>query len=326
MLHLNTRHLLKGIIMSFLAKLCGYNYEDGALCSPDEMAEALMTYADMLQQGVKARLVIRRDNDGFLTLNAVKTSDLGVGERVRNFFLGTSSLLNVKTVMERIVPHLQSSKKKSKIQKAVVYLNGPLLSKYHTLISFGVSSSPLLQPASTYSSLDRAVPTPFIQKLKNKHQEQIQIFEQFARQNEWYKFRPDVSHYDWWAFPIIITHPNPSSTSRAWAVTAEDIATLQHDPEFMARYRRGVQLVVLSWGWDLEHDHTIPPDIRKPDQQWTGYVIRLGKMADSLRMFGEKELFRRLKTFYEQVVVPYSLSHGASIDSWIRELFARPLP
>ena len=90
----------------------------------------------------------------------------------------------------------------------------------------------------------------------------------------------------------------------------------------MKRYRRCVDLVVQSWGWDLQNDCPIPKGQRKPDQQWTGYGVRLGKMMKSLRFFEERELFQKLKHFFD-AEGHKGLNNKA--NNWIFQGFNTPL-
>lgn len=155
-----------------------------------------------------------------------------------------------------------------------------------------------------------------IKNLKEQHSKQLKLFEQWAESGDWKRFKPEYSHYDWWAFPI--TRPS-SGYGNTYAVNEKEIEALKADTDFMKGYRRGVELVVKSWGWDINRDAQIPESERNSDQTWTGYEVRLGKMGDSLYLFGEKELFEKVKRFYQSVCVPskYPLS------DWVRMIFSR---
>jgi hypothetical protein len=71
------------------------------------------------------------------------------------------------------------------------------------------------------------------------------------------------------------------------------VEELKKDAAFMANYRRAVFLVVQSWGWDLQNNK----DISNATQKWTGYSVRLWKMVESLKFFGEQELYVRVQKF-----------------------------
>lgn len=160
-----------------------------------------------------------------------------------------------------------------------------------------------------------------IQKIKNKNAEQVKLFEAWAAEGRWETFKPKYSHYDWWAFPI----KRPSrGYGYTFAVNEKEIQALKADEVFMRNYRTGVELVVKSWGWDLTKDAPIPQTERTPDQSWTGYEVRLGKMADSLQLFGEQDLYESLKHFFDQVCVPSAEKYP--ISEWVCKLFGRSCP
>jgi hypothetical protein len=69
----------------------------------------------------------------------------------------------------------------------------------------------------------------------------------------------------------------------------------------MKDFRRGVALVAFSWGWDVEKGLSITQP--KNGQEWRGYEVRLRKMADSLFLLGEEELFRSMQTFAKQCTI-----------------------
>lgn len=151
-----------------------------------------------------------------------------------------------------------------------------------------------------------------INHLKLKHHEQIRLFKLWANQNNWKMFTPQYSHYDWWAFPI-----NRSSVGQGekYAVNEAEIELLKSDAEFMKDYRSGVQLVVQSWGWDLARKQ--PVQDKLASQIWSGYGVRLGKIADSLYVFGEKELYLNLQEFFRNVC--QSKINQFPIESWVIE-------
>lgn len=151
-----------------------------------------------------------------------------------------------------------------------------------------------------------------IERVKNKNAEQVQLFQKWASQGDWVRFRPEHSHYDWWAFPI--SRPS-AGHGDDYAVNQHEIEALKADEEFMRNYKKGVDLVVKSWGWDLNQDAPVSPDIKTNDQEWTGYGVRLGKMADSLRLFGEDELYRRLQHFFDAICVP--IDNQYRLEDWV---------
>jgi len=130
-----------------------------------------------------------------------------------------------------------------------------------------------------------------IQALKQKHAAQLKQFEQWAEARDWLAFLHH--HYDWWMFPISRTSLGQGAQ---YTVYRQEIESLKNDREFMENYRRGVKLLTLSWGWDI--DQQKPVNNPDPDQKWNHYEVRLGKMADSLKLFGEIELFKSLRQYF----------------------------
>ncbi len=128
-----------------------------------------------------------------------------------------------------------------------------------------------------------------IEALKRAHGDQIARFESWAAGDDWEMFH--ASHYDWWAFPI----NRSSSYGLQWTVYAGDIARLQEDAAFLARYLRGVELVAASWGWDAPGRRYLPQP--KPGQAWHHWPVRLHKAALSVQLFGYAEWFESLKTY-----------------------------
>jgi len=81
----------------------------------------------------------------------------------------------------------------------------------------------------------------------------------------------------------------------------------------MKNYRRGIELLALSYGWDIANKQ----QIKNPDsnQIWRSYLIRLYKAALSCQLFGEHEYFDSLRKFTIEVVPKQEL------DKLIMELF-----
>ncbi len=112
------------------------------------------------------------------------------------------------------------------------------------------------------------------------------------------------SGFDWWMFPV--DRPSASHGPK-YVVNLEEIERLKLDPEFMANYRKGVVLVAKSWGWDLEKN----VDVTNEFQFWAGYDVRLGKMLQSLKLFGQDDLRTNLVGFIDK----HELRKG--LESWI---------
>jgi len=121
--------------------------------------------------------------------------------------------------------------------------------------------------------------------LKKKLTYHLSKLEQLATQGQWKHIASHTNHpdsaFDWWMFPS----DKPSrGQGHLYTVTKTDIARLKEDKEFMTAYKRGVELVLLAWGWDMQHSE--PAQHPHPDQHWTGYKIRLEKIVYSLNLFG----------------------------------------
>ena len=97
--------------------------------------------------------------------------------------------------------------------------------------------------------------------MKISHCAQITKFQEWSRQG--YKdFHHN--HYDWWAFPI----DEPSSYGYKYVVLSEDINELKTDKVFMARYKRGLELIFESWGWSLSQACELPWYCVSEHQRW----------------------------------------------------------
>eukprot|EP00931_Biecheleriopsis_adriatica_P068787 TRINITY_DN42695_c0_g1_i1.p1 TRINITY_DN42695_c0_g1~~TRINITY_DN42695_c0_g1_i1.p1 ORF type:complete len:344 (+),score=69.83 TRINITY_DN42695_c0_g1_i1:71-1033(+) len=125
---------------------------------------------------------------------------------------------------------------------------------------------------------------------KKKKYGDLMKFRKWAAEGTWEYFGPSHSHYDWWMFPI---HNRASKPE--FAVGTGEVSELQSMPDFMANYREGVYLMLLSWGWDLEAGTwcTRPA----PTQGWRNWSVRLGKVALSLATFHEMRLFNGVRDF-----------------------------
>ena len=124
--------------------------------------------------------------------------------------------------------------------------------------------------------------------LKKKHAAQIAEFESWAANGDWILFHH--SHYDWWTFPYGC---HTSSYGAAYAIYEHEAELLKMDDQFIRLYLRGVELLMLSWGWDLYgRCHISNP---APDQCWQNWPIRLYKCAKSLKLLGFEEEFESVR-------------------------------
>ncbi|NGX57164.1 MAG: hypothetical protein K940chlam3_00047 [Chlamydiae bacterium] len=147
-----------------------------------------------------------------------------------------------------------------------------------------------------------------IENLKKQHFQQLQQFENWAQNHDWNAFL--LHHYDWWMFPIARTSAGQGAK---YTIYQQEILDLKSDAEFMKNFRRGVELLVLSWGWDIENRSPISnPD---HNQTWNHYEVRLGKMVDSLKLLGEQDYFNSIKEFF----------HSLPLDEQPKERWVRNL-
>lgn len=138
-----------------------------------------------------------------------------------------------------------------------------------------------------------------IPALKEIHSAQLAVFEKWAQAGNWDCFHASnpnpFSHYDWWMFPM---DNNSRGQGARYQVQLQERTALSEDVEFMRNYRRGVQLVLASLGWDV--------DLRRPienptnAQNYRGYTIRLIKMKRSLQLFGQGGYLQSLNEFSRQ--------------------------
>lgn len=140
-----------------------------------------------------------------------------------------------------------------------------------------------------------------INQLKEKHKWQLEKFENWAEEGEWINFH--TSHYDWWMFPIKAS----SKYGYAYSVYQDEIDQLKSDKDFIKKYLRGVELLLLSWGWELYHEKFV--DRFDVDQNWFNWPIRLHKCANSLEQFGFNNELSSVKKYAK-----YLINQGVSFE------------
>ena len=146
--------------------------------------------------------------------------------------------------------------------------------------------------------------------LKPHHQKQLDKFEAWASRGEWLLFHQ--AHYDWWMFPI----DRPSSYGFMWVVYEGDICELKKDAGFMQHFRRGLELVALSWGWDIQNATEISAP--QSHQLWHEWPVRLFKMALSAKLFGEIDAFESLKKYALLLMSRgHHMTFGGNDLSWL---------
>jgi hypothetical protein len=100
-----------------------------------------------------------------------------------------------------------------------------------------------------------------VSEMKKMHCAQITKFEEWS-QRGYEEFH--YNHYDWWAFPI----DQPSSFGFKYMVLSDDIDELKKDTAFMARFKRGLDLIFESWGWSLSQSCVLPWYSISQYQRW----------------------------------------------------------
>ena len=133
-----------------------------------------------------------------------------------------------------------------------------------------------------------------IEKLKAKHQSQLDLFEQWAASGDWKAFHR--SHYDWWMFP----YDKSSAYGKAYTIYEAEVDELKKDEQFIQNYLRGAELLLLSWGWDLKQQCLV--ENPGQGQTWANWPIRLYKCGCSLRLFGFEDVFQSVK-IYAQILI-----------------------
>ena len=137
--------------------------------------------------------------------------------------------------------------------------------------------------------------------LKSSRGKQLESFEEWANNERWMSFH--INHYDWWMFPI----DEPSRYGYSWTVYDGDVAELMTDNSYLRGYLRGVELLSLSWGWDLYKKAKIPSP--QQDQSWHCWPIRLYKASKSLKIFGFDNLFESIRAYAIELI-----DHGESFE------------
>jgi hypothetical protein len=133
-----------------------------------------------------------------------------------------------------------------------------------------------------------------IEKLKSKHGVQLAMFEQWAISGDWLSFHR--SHYDWWMFP----YDKSSAYGKAYTVYEAEVYELKSDAQFIQNYLRGVELLLLSWGWNLKQQSFV----ENPGQyqKWANWPVRLYKCGCSLLLFGFDDTFQSVKKYAHTLI------------------------
>jgi len=140
-----------------------------------------------------------------------------------------------------------------------------------------------------YAGRKGANPDVDLGKLKKRQLEHLQQFEERASSRNFLAIHN--GHYDWWMFP----NDKKSSFQYRYSVFADDIKRLKGDDEYMISFRRGIELLLLAWGWDLYKERFV--DNPADGQEWQHYPIRLYKVALSAVQFEQKDITNSLRRF-----------------------------
>ena len=160
-------------------------------------------------------------------------------------------------------------------------------------------AAPVYQRRNYGAVIQSQLGNPTVDKvalIKMKQASHLVKLQALADGDDWASLQQHTMHpdsgFDWWMFPV----DRPSASwGDLYAIDANDVDGLKADAAFMESYRAGVILVAKSWGWDLENNE----DVTDPVQRWTGYNVRLGKMLQSLTIFGQADLHERLVAFVD---------------------------
>ena len=136
-------------------------------------------------------------------------------------------------------------------------------------------------------------------------------FKAWAEAGSWAQFGPRHNHYDWWMFPI---DRATDQKKLAYSVYRQDIADLKADTAWLQDYRLGAILLMQAWGWDVKNQQRY--DHPAPGQQWNNWPVRLGKMANSLILFEQWDLYASLAAY-----VILLRSEGVIFEDWILAYF-----
>lgn len=125
-----------------------------------------------------------------------------------------------------------------------------------------------------------------LEALRTEHARQVAAFEDWAAVQDWYAFH--VNHYDWWAYPV----NRRSSYGERYKLTDDALDALRRDDAFLTRWRRGVALGCLAWGWELAQARYV--ETPEPGQAWAHWPVRLYKMAVSAMLLGQSDVLASL--------------------------------
>jgi hypothetical protein len=138
----------------------------------------------------------------------------------------------------------------------------------------------------------------------------LEKFINWVETSDWKQFGPNYHHYDWWMFPI----DRGSSQGLRYTVFQEDIEQLKMDLSWLNNYRLGAILLIQSWGWDVKNKKNYI-DLA-PGQVWCNWGVRLGKLANSLILFEQWDLYDSLKSYVDHLI-----QSGVKLEDWVLKYF-----
>jgi hypothetical protein len=133
-----------------------------------------------------------------------------------------------------------------------------------------------------------------LEKLLAKQLEQLIEFERWASANDWQSFH--AAHYDWWMFPI----DHSSRLGFSYTVYEAEVIGLKTQEHFIKNYLRGVELLLLSWGWELKNSRFI--ENPEEEQTWHQRPIRIYKCLQSLIFFGFEKEAQSVKLYAKSLI------------------------
>lgn len=179
--------------------------------------------------------------------------------------------------------------------------------------------SPLVQPSKKENlneilakrrNLDISSPGQFLgtAHFKKMHATQLALFRIHAQTGNWNAIHSD--HFDWWMFPL---HWDTQSKGKAYQILEKDRDLLKEDKDFMDLYREGVHLAILAYGYDLSQGVAVQNPGK--GQAWTGYEIRLSKIALSLKYMGEEALFAKVQVMAKDFIGKAKIHNSQTLKS-----------
>ncbi len=136
-------------------------------------------------------------------------------------------------------------------------------------------------------------------------------FKAWAAAGQWHQFGPSHHHYDWWMFP---TDRKTAGQGMKYTVHKQDIEELKKDATWLQDYRAGAILLMQSWGWDVHNQR--PYAHPAAAQRWRHHDVRLGKLANSLILFGQQDLYHSLRAYADHLQ-----AQDVTLQAWVLQYF-----